>query len=473
MNSFGRFFAAAVLFLLLSGAASDQAGAGERLYKIPFGGWDVIEEWIVDRNGNEVSRDYVETDLVDLATGEIRYKVRTRSEIGLDEDGDMAILNFSSLLDLAGNTLIDWEIGVYFSAFGECIIRGYNNYHGVLYHLPTGKESHEGVRHADKLGDGKFLLTGWEQLPLGIVNGSGEALSDFQIPERYDDAVYVWNEYIIARSYERSAMYLLDGSLNELFVADLISQSTGMTGDYLSYERGDERGVFRPEEGIVFSVNDAYIEYYDGELAIIREGYGDDTKAALVTREHGEIAGGFSWLINDGDGYSSAPADRFIGILDERAVFIDREGNVLASSDKIPNAYRLDRLYEGIYAYSGGDFPRQSGLLGPNLELLTPAGRYTYLDVAYGWGEGEIKSAEDIFIRAWKGIGPLDEYGMHALNLFDILDHTGRVVTDNAAYVGDAGSDRIVIQRGFNIGLMDRDGNWVVKRRIFSNMIED
>ena len=469
MNSFGRFFAAAAVFTLLFSPGS--ARAGDRLYRIPFGDWGIIEEWIVDRDGNEVSPDYTETDLVDLATDEARYKVRTRRIISRDEDGYAALSYSSSLLDLAGNTLIDWKTGEYNFAFGECIIRRIN-YHSVLCHVPTGRESYEGALYAEKLDGGKFLLAGFEQTPLGVVNESGETLPGFPISELYD-AAYVRGKYIVATSYEQGASYLLDSDFNELFAADWIGRPAEMPGDYLSYERGDEKGVFHPEEGIVFSVSGASVPYYDGELAIVREGYGGDVKATLVNHEGAEIAGGFSWLAPDTDDFSGGTAGVFIGVADERAVFVDREGNIIASSEKLPNARTLNKLYEGLYAYSSETYPGQSGLLGSDLELRTPAGLYSDIYTAYGMSRDEIKSAEDILLQARRGFGPPDGYGFPAITRVDILDHTGRVIVGNVTSVSEVGPDRIVLQRGFDAGLMDWNGNWVVKRRIFSNLLED
>jgi len=44
---------------------------------------------------------------------------------------------------------------------------------------------------------------------------------------------------------------------------------------------------------------------------------------------------------------------------------------------------------------------------------------------------------------------------------------------DNITTVYDVGPNRIALRRGFDVGLMDWNGNWIVKRRIFTGFGDD
>lgn len=520
--------AAALIFLLAAGCgpgdntpspseqdASEAENSGteipaendERVYSIPLGdAWLSYESWIVDKDGNEImpkeedTPDYIEIDLLDLATGEIRYRYRQREEIVRDEQGYPRTHRMRSLYDLNGNQLLDWEDKTYGDAFGEYIIRQDSrdgivsadeipaDYHTALYHVPTGEESYEGAFSAAKLDSDVFLLCANWSTPLGTVNVAGEIVSGFPMPKPYFNA-YIWNGYFVASSvhpYERrednmGMEYLLDSDFRELYAFDSVNgMFEGLRGDYLMYQNGDERGIFRPDDGILFSVDGASIEYYDGDLTIVQTGsyYRPEEEgpinAALVTTDHREIAGGFSWLTTAQTYADKEPAEKFLGLSGGKAVLLDRDGKVLASSVELPGACSISMLCDGLYIYVvETDELRGTGLLGPELEVLVPAGRYTWISLAPGIYHGNVEldgKAETTLLQAYKDIWTQSRW---TVSRTDILDHTGKMIVDNVTEIYDVGPDRIALRRGFDIGLMDWDGNWIAKRSIFSNMGDD
>ncbi|MCL2035671.1 MAG: DUF5046 domain-containing protein [Oscillospiraceae bacterium] len=474
---------------------------GGRIYSIPMGDdqWFTTEYWVIDGDGNEVavSEDdpsgYTEMDLTDLATGEVRYRFRVREEVVRDEQGYLRTNALWSLYDLDGSMLIDWEEKRYGDAFGEYIIRQDRldgivsaedvpqDYHTALYHVPTGAERYEGAFGANRLDDGAFLLSDHWGTPLGVVDSAGEAVSGFPTPKPYFGA-YTWNGYLIAESVHSNERnddnpgisYILDQSFRELYIFDGISGfHEGLRGDYLMYENGGERGIFSPKDGILFSVNGASVGYYDGELAIVQTGspYRPEdgpVSVALVTADHTELIGGLSRLAPaEVHIYGEKrPAERFLGLLDGKAVLVDRGGNILASSFELPEVSSINMMCDGLYTYSVElDGQYRVGLLGSALEVILPADRYTGIYLA---SEEWDCSAEIVLLQA----GRYADESEHVTR-FDILDDTGRVIVDNITAFYDAGPNRIAIKRGFDIGLIDWDGNWIIKRRIFTGLGND
>jgi len=471
----------------------------ERVYRIPVGGdWGSGAFWVIDRDGNEVADEtdsgYMEYELTDLATGEPAFQVRQRQEVNRDEGFPRAVM-WRSLWDMDGNMLIDWELMDYRQAFGEYIIRmenwealflaggDFENLPTALYHVPTGREMFAGTFNVGPLDNGTFLLSDQWGTALGIVNEAGEVVAGFPMEMPFHH-VSTWNNYIIAssrnpreewREEERISGFLLDADFNMLFTGDWVNPFFGgLRGDYIAFRNGDENGIWTIDDGVIFSVTDATIEYFDGELAIVQTGEfrgSQPLNATLVTREHEEIAGGFSWLTPDGNFMDNDPAERFIGILDGQAVIIDREGNVIASSEYIPNVRNIWLLSAGLYTFGvedGAVFG--AGLLGPNMETLAPAGRYSYFGLAPGlWSDEEIEAAGGILLQAGREIGN----PRRPIHRMDILDAAGNVIVDNVTVIFEVGPDRIALRRGFNVGLMDWSGNWITSRTIFSNQLDD
>lgn len=480
----------------------------KRTYTIPIGnngGYD--KTLVLDSDGNEVSDssdDMLWTyDLDDLATGETRYQYKTKEEYQRDEDGNPYILSLRSLYDADGNQILDWENYDYQPAFGEYVIRQQSrygvvsadelsdDYHTALYHVPTGEESYPGTFSASRLGDDTFLLCDSWGTILGVVNSEGETIHGFPTEKKHYSA-QVWNEYIIASSlhpYNRTKEdlgfdYILSSDFNELEnpyeFESIMTYNSAMRGDYLLYRSAEEYGVFTPNDGIIFFVNDgSTIDYFDGELVIIRNGdYRSDENPVsftLCTNEREEIATGFSWLTPVQEYDATEPAQSFVGLIDGKAVIIDRSGTVIESSPELPDASTITMIHNGLYVfYIETDENYSEGLLGENLEIILPEGIYSSISSMsdYTVYDRDFNAPlESILLRAERYGGSFDEPG----NIYhiDILDHTGRLVMDKVTYIYDVGPGRIAIKRGFYIGLIDWNGNWIVKRSIFTNMNDD
>jgi hypothetical protein len=495
-----RIAALAVALLLLASGSGVYAETApeETVYEIDIGGWESGEVWRIDKDGNEVPSEekpaYTSRVLEDLATGEPRYEVRVREELVHDPEGWANTIRWRSLWDLDGNLLLDWDRTNYDDGFGEYIIRQDNrdgivdmfeipeDYHSALYHVPTGKELFVGAFGVWSLEGGDFLLTDKINSPLGVISSSSEVVSGFPVKGEYFNA-RAWGDSIEADNvnyfaadgdYQKNTPrnYILDKSFNEVFSAEWISTVYwALRGDYAAWRDGEDAGIYAPGEGVAFKVTGASVEYYDGELAIVQTGeFRGDTpiSASLVTKGHKELAGGFSWLRPDDDS-EEEPATAFLGIKDGKAVRIDRSGNVIAASPELPDIKSVERLCEGLYTYNfETETTYGSGLLGADMKVLIPAGTYTRFYLEYGDSDS---AKEAVLLHGDKEQGT-NEPG-HQFSRIDILDHTGKVILGNVTQIHGSGPDRVAITRGFNTGLIDWNGNWIVKRPIFDNAMED
>lgn len=53
------------------------------------------------------------------------------------------------------------------------------------------------------------------------------------------------------------------------------------------------------------------------------------------------------------------------------------------------------------------------------------------------------------------------------------MDLHGNLLIEGLNEIYQVGPDRIAARKGFDIGLMDWHGNWIVKRSIFSVILDD
>lgn len=106
-----------------------------------------------------------------------------------------------------------------------------------------------------------------------------------------------------------------------------------------------------------------------------------------------------------------------------------------------------------------------SGILNSKLEIVIPANRYH-------------------FITEISGTKPNGEYGRFDLlrcgktvsggaMRYDILDSSGKLRIENLTAVGGAGENRIAVAKGFSVGVMDWQGNWIGKHSLFNSLDDE
>lgn len=466
---------------------------------------DTDRTWVVDENGNTISDDaalFEPIELRDVRTNELQCKVVTRAEdTGRKDKFGSPVLRFlSALYDQQGNLIQDWQEADYNSAFGDFLIRisppvdWYDLIEGnvppdfqcSLWNYKTGETRFDGAYRVNALEDGSVLLESWNRKLLGVVDADAAPISEFPAPVDYYLAD-PWNECIIAstaNTQDGSADknedvfdVLLTKELEPILTRRYLNGAYyGICGRYLSSTEGvgsEARDVMLNQKGeTVFSGQPGEnIRFFDGELAILQINDLNQEKSRrnfqLVTKDHTVLADGFSFLEASRtyeQEKSETPPARFLGIRGQTALLLDRCGKIVASAE-MPGFASLSDEGEGFYIYEieQVDGSTTSGMLDESFQEIIPAGTYSFIDRMDDWTGGERKAYP--FLRCGKDL--------NGTTMFDICDLTGNVIIPNVSRVFDVGSDRFAVGKGFDVGLMDEKGNWIVKRSIFTELDDE
>ena len=407
-----------------------------------------------------------------------------------DEYGNPVARTLSALYDLDGNLLWDFEEVRYANAFGDFIIRQDTrpmmaepselgeDYETALWNYKTGEVVLDGVYSAQRMDDSSVLLLDSAGGPLGVVDARGSVLSGFPPPAQYHYG-RAWNGHILAYTTNpneisdkgdfREGLFTADleliaerGSFNELFI--------GLRGDYLIYterESGEE-GIMDADGNTLYVVEaGSSIEYYDGERIILQTGEWQSeenpTRYRLQDKDGAVLAEDYEALAAGGYFDDDNPADSFIGLSGGIARLLDRDGKVLAERE-LPDANGIQGQGEGLYTYSAeSDGGFCEGLLGPDLEVLVPAGRYSSVSRLSSWNYG------DTVLYDYFQCG----YFVNNVYRTDIIDTNGQMKIESLSYMGTYDRDRLTAVRGFSVGLMDWDGNWIKEHPIFNQLMDD
>lgn len=466
--------------------APKAAGGPEELYTVPLDPWRTAA---FDRDGSQVPEEARYRVLCDSITGEPQCRLYTRAErLGENEDGSPVIRHWSALRDLDGTLLADWSEDAYDTGYGTFVIRRNDPYrrnredfdlkadfHTELWNYRTGEVIPD-VDWVDDLGDGRVLALGVSGKPLGVLDASGNIVSGFPGPEGYLEAS-TWNGHIIANrwrgqeyNYDNMETILLDQTLQPLFSHQIIDTGYGnLRGPYLiswdGYQGigsdGDQRILSAKGETLYVLRSVDSVEYFDGERMILASDPAPGETPSLlrlmaadgtVLSEGYRLLEPENWRYDDGN----EPARRFIGLRDRNTVeLLDRDGRVTASV-QIPGVDRVEgcgRCF--IFHLDGGE----AGLLDADLNIVIPA---MYQSI---YPADAIAGKSDL-LRCVKTLPG-------GISRIDVRAYNGNALVSDLTELGDVGPDRMAVVKGFSMGLMDREGNWIAKHSIFTDLEDE
>lgn len=439
------------------------------------------------------------TPLYDVDERKEQYRTLVREEdTGKDDEyGQPVVQRYSALYTTDGKLLYDWEPITYQPAMGTLVIRQDkknmwvdptelgDHYQTALWNPLTGEAVIDGVDSVQSMGNGAYIARDIFMRILGILDENGKVLSGFPAPVEYfypttqhgfitaetRDPYAAWNQ----DEKEKPIHFLLDQNLNVLLEKEMLNLTfIELRGPYLCYRQDDIHGILSlpdltplyetPRPGV-------NIEYFDGERMILREGEPGEWKSWLADQNGNPLTERFNFL-QPPEQYNmqaeEQPSAEFFAVQGDQATRLDRDGKVLASAT-FPNLDNAIPLGQGLYSYQlkreGSEYSSfQSGLFDQNLNVLLPAGKYDYINTLYRY---EGYHATDTGLVVATRILP------NGNQLADLLDHTGKAIVTNISQMGDAGADRIAIRRGFSIGLIDYQGNWIAKHSIYNELADD
>ena len=460
------------------------------LYHLYFG----EKSYALDKTGRLLSEDEVYIPLRDLNTGENRYRLYTRVEdTGEDDEwGNPVTQKYSRLCDLEGNVIVVWEPMEYTEGMGKLVIRREprnfyetifpgEEYQTALWDPATGEAVVEGVDTLQALENGHFLAMDASGLVLGVLDAQGNVISGFPAPADYYYPS-TCNGWIVGNQWspysDNETEYpdqLMDENFEVLLEGEGINVSfIGLRGPYvLRNGEGDVREVISLEDfSTLWSYDqekDGRLNYYDGELVILQVGEpGGQWERFFRTVEGETLAGGAFDQLEPSDQslYGKDPAETFVGRRGDTVFLLDREGNTLAQTE-LPGLESISVQEEGYIACTLSN-PAQSGdiysydspmaLLTPELESLIPAGEYASISI--------LTSEEGI---------PMLQCGrmINGSYRFDLMDLSGRMVVDRATDIGTVGDGKVAVVRGFSMGLMDLEGNWISRYSVYTGLNDD
>ncbi len=478
-----------------SSSSSQPAGEPEDfqgIYRIYTGysymdpGREVIR---LDGTGALRGADYDYTTLYDQITGEPAFYVRTRHiPTGkYTEWGEPEAITEQALYGTDGTLLLDWQPRNYGPCVGGLLVSNdpdiwYSQNDGpadsALIDPRTGEVKFDEVFRLSKLDDNTAAAFDVSGMLLGTLDGEGNAVAGFPAPERIENAEAVKGR-LVARapgfgSAEGDVPWMI---LNrEMRVVDTVlcryvgGMYSDSQGPYARLTYGDDStGIYDLERGEKVFSTDRELDYFDGQRAILSGDGGDGYRFRLCDDKGQSLAGPYLQLLPMGEPSGGEPADSFLAREGDRILVLDRSGAVTAQRD-IPGLQYCTWWENGVVTCSaltgvpGDPDSERKQSFGRNLEPLLPEGLYSELMPLYYWKNGVYTPTS-----LWTAYRPLYDGRYQA----DILRADGTPVASSLTLVGDATEEGIAVVRGFTVGLIDYDGNWISENSVYQTGLFD
>ena len=453
--------------------------------------WNSSKYWVVDRNGKTIPEDKQFTVLYDILTGEPQCLVKTRyEETGRDEYGYVQTNEYSALFDLAGKLICDWDSYYYHSGFGDYLVRfsanippdDWTGYMGRydLWNFKTGESFGRDVSTIRRLANGIVLLLDDTSRPLGTVDGSGNIISGFPLPEQYAYA-WPWNGYVFASTHSYytdnllpERYFLLTPDFKQILSYDLLD--TRSNDEVLKF--ADGVGTNKIRSGIVTTKGEEIyyvpdyklVQYFDKDIVVTRTKeyttYTDPERYRIERISDGAV------LIEDVQrfsydySYEKIEIEKVLAYRDGYLYAIDKKTGDIKQKEMQGVSY-IETFSTGMFLVSimTEDYSFSEMLINGDLQEITSQGQYLNLRQSIRW-KGETLENYNVIVA--------EKYDQKR-NVYyrDLLDMEGNLILQGLNDVFGVGPDRIAVRKGFSVGLMDWDGNWIVKRSIFSELQND
>ncbi|MCL2110894.1 MAG: DUF5046 domain-containing protein [Clostridiales bacterium] len=469
-----------------------------------------IPAWVVDRDGNTIPEDEQFVVLYDVLTGEPQCQFLTKTvergkELYKDEYNEFTYIvarDISALFDLEGNMIYDWGEYYYRPGFGDFVIRQeswhpeYDGPYGSrpgaseLLNFKTKRRHMADVYEVSRLSDNEALLSYDEYKPMGVMNKSGAKRSGFPVDEQYA-YTQAWNGYIIASTHSRHSRddqthrrdFLLTPDFEEILAYRSLRGSS--VGEFLLYTyRTDEhtatrfrKGIITPDGKELYRMSpDLYnldVRYFDGNYLVLSRFIDRSDTYNIVTLKNGEVvvenATNVSTFRYDG----ADPLETLLAYKDDTLHLIDKDG--LAGTKKVSRVTTIMPSPNGYFSITFGG--TESMLLDSDLNEVIPNGIYNRISrqasyqanfeygSTYYYGDSISRYLYDVFICT-RDVG-------QNIRIMDLVDSQGRVLVEGLNSVRRVGPNRLAVRKGFDAGLMDWQGNWIVKRSLFSEFQND
>ena len=433
--------------------------------------------WEIDSDGNTVSEidgyealmaDYKKNmpkegevsrnKLTDIATGEVRCLVASRIANVREEEIGYAYDWESALFDVDGTQLTEWGDCDYSQAFGNYVIRSFSNYDsvhdaGMIRELWDFRKDRV-IR--DLTGDYSTMYVGCGGIPFKIhYEDENLILTKLDMDGNHLDSIDVGSGYWHLSDDEDLMVFTrrsYDSYVDDNARIRAIDVNLSDTALPLRYQ-------------IELSLYESWLSYEDDFFYIFTSPTGDGTWISNLYSKQASSPQvllsdcAFIHVVEDDDSNSFILAES-----DSCVAVYDYELNRLFTSNPVPGIAGISSMDNGFYWYVVRDeiseniYDTLEGLLDSDFNIVIPADFDNPVSfyTTYLFIEG-FYTTELISIHRRVGT----EY------VSSIYRLDGTLVMENLNQSYAVGPDRIAVRRGSYVGLIDWQGNWIVRRSVY------
>ncbi|MBO4289658.1 MAG: hypothetical protein J5865_06120 [Lachnospiraceae bacterium] len=424
-------------------------------------GDDEGNDYVMDPEGHLLDYEKIPTPILDELSGEVKFYSRTEyTRIG---EGEEDVKVSSTLYDTEGNILEADVPFLYNRACGSCVVRldsraalmwegQFNGYSGDLYDPYARKVVREGVCNVTRLTENSALATDSQGVLLGVVDADGAVLAGFPMDAGPFKYPYVYgNGFVLTYTEDEDDLtsIILNSRLEYVDYADENESyrvfNCGERG-YVLAKRLEDGGtwILDLDKWEVLLTTEYSVERMDGERIICEK----DDQYWLLDWNGNKLAGPYDDL-QPARETEDDPLEGLIGKEGTTVCRMDLDGNVLNKLD-IPRLSYIS-VYDGIVYCSTDEYDSETGYYGYGMVILNYELRQF------------IPSDYTSIGRVAPGIYacPIGTpQGESRVNLFNA---EGEMIFSGAMSVGQGDEHAIPVLKGFSVGLIDLQGNWIAK----------
>ena len=421
------------------------------------------EEYVMDEEGHLLDAKKIPSPIYDALTGEVRFYDRTEyTKIGENYED----VKVSTILYDKDGTVLEEDVPYLFTyACGNCLVRldsraalmwegQFTDYSGDLYDPYAHQVIQKDVCSVEKLTESSALAEDAHGYLLGVVDGTGKVLEGFPLETGPYQWPYVYGNGFVVADTEDGA----DGGIVQVLLnRDLEYVDHADEGEQYGTFNCGKRGIILEkilEDGttwlfdldkweVILTLDDMARDMDEQRIIC-----GEDGAKLLYDWNGNILAGPYEELCPIREDLGD-PWQGLVGMNGNTVCRLDLDGKILNKVEISGLSYIS--VYSGIVYCSYEKYDSQTGYFGYGtkicdyeLKQLIPDGYDNISRIAPGIYACPVTTPQ----------------GESRQNLFN---SAGEMIFSGATSVGYGDEHAIPVVKGFSVGLIDLQGNWIAK----------